>query len=64
MNGVWAVVIIKLYPFADPGFGLPAAAPGMQINTFIFEGPPKPFDEDVVHEAAFAIHGDFDPGFA
>ena len=29
----------------------------MQGDAFVFQGPPKSFDKDIVEEAAFAVHG-------
>ena len=31
----------------------------VQINIFIFERPPEPFNEDIVHGSASAVHADF-----
>jgi len=56
MGGVWALRVVKLYPFADPGLGFRAAAPSMQVNGLIFEIAPEPFNKDIIHEPAFAIH--------
>ncbi len=34
----------------------------MQVDAFIFQGPPEAFDEDVVEVTGFAVHGDFSLG--
>jgi len=49
--------IVEVHPFPDAGFGLRAGFPSVQVDTLIFEGPPKPLDKDVVQESALAIHG-------
>jgi len=33
---------------------------GTQVALFVFDGPPEPFDEDVIAPCAFAIHADLD----
>ncbi len=30
----------------------------MQVDRLVFERPPEPLDEDIVHAAAPAVHGD------
>jgi len=38
---------------------LPLPALGVELSrgdALVFQGPPKPFDEDVIKEAAFAVH--------
>lgn len=56
--GPSAVVKAKIAP--DGGAGLRDTGVGMQVDLFIFDGSPKPFDEDVVAPCAFAIHTDLD----
>jgi hypothetical protein len=34
----------------------------VQINAFILQRPPEPFDEDIVDAAALAVHRDLDVG--
>ena len=36
----------------------------MQVDAFVFQGPPEPFDKDVVEEPALAIHRDTHTGSA
>jgi len=54
MGGVRPLAIIEIYPAADPGLGLRAGFPSVQINAFILQRPPEPFDEDIVDAAALA----------
>ena len=35
---------------------------GAEIDFFVFDRPPQPFDEDVVPPRTFAIHADLDVG--
>ena len=36
----------------------------VQVDSFILQRAPEPFDEDVISETPFAVHADFDvPGF-
>jgi len=52
--------VVKADPVANDPFGLEAVAQLVQIDRLIFERPPKPFDKDIVHVSAPAIHGDRD----
>ncbi len=48
-----------------PGKGGPRlrhACVGVQVDLFVFDGPPQPLDEDVVAPCALAVHGDGDFG--
>ena len=62
MGGVRPLAIVKIYPASDPGLGLRAGFPSVQINAFILQRPPEPFDEDIVDAAALAVHRDLDAG--
>ena len=48
VGGMWPFHIVKIDPLPDPGLGFSAAAPRMQIYTFIYERAPQSFDENVV----------------
>ena len=63
MCGVGPVVIIERDPPTDPGPGFAPARKGVQVNAFVFQGPPQSFDEDIVEEPTIAIHGDPYTGF-
>lgn len=66
---MWALEVIELDPFSDTGLCLGSGHPGVQIDTFLLQGPPELFDhspavfclqtmrgEDVNEEPALAIH--------
>ena len=44
----------------DGGAGLRDTGLGMQVDLVIFDGPPKPFDEDLVAPCSFVSHADLD----
>ena len=60
-RGVRASTIIEIEISPDAGFGLADAGVGMQINVFVFDRAPQPFDEHVVTPAATAVHADRHP---
>ena len=53
-----ARVVVKFHPFSDANSGFWSGIRSMQIDTFKIQRPQEPFDEDVVEDAAFAIHRD------
>ena len=60
MRLMLAAVVVELDPIGGKGseFGYGLIAP--QSKLFIFQTPPKPLDEDVVHPTASPIHADLD----
>ena len=52
--------VVEVDPFADNPFGLEAIRQFVEVNRLVFERPPESLDEDVVHAAAPAVHGDRD----
>ena len=48
MGSVRALVVVEGDPLADTYLGLRAGLPGVQVDAFIFQGPPETLDEDVV----------------
>ena len=56
-------VVVALKPLFQPGTQLDDGGVFKEVDVLIFHTAPQPFDEDVVHPAAFAIHADFDPQF-
>src|SRR6202040_853198 len=58
---VLALLVIEAEPGADAGLRLGDAGIGVEVDLLIFEAPPQPLDEDVVHVAALAVHADGDP---
>ncbi len=55
---MWALVIGEVDPRPDTCLCLGSGCPGMQVNTFILQGSPEPFDKDVVEEPTLAVHRD------
>ena len=55
-----ADVVVKVEPITDHPLGDEAIRHLVQVDRLVFEAAPEPLDEDVVHAAAPAIHGDFD----
>jgi len=54
--------VVELDPFAGTRLGFRPGLPGMQVDAFIFQAPPEPFDKDVIEEPALAIHRDAHTG--
>ena len=59
-RGVAAFVVVKAYPFLQAVTQLGAGTERMQVKVVVFDGPPKPFNEDVVLASAAAVHADGD----
>jgi hypothetical protein len=55
MGGVRPLVVVKGDPQPDTCLGLRSGFPGVEVNAFVLQGPPKAFDEDVVEAAALAV---------
>src|SRR5258708_20120688 len=53
---MWAAESVKGHPGTDAGPRLATVGVGFQMYFFIFDRAPQPFDEDVVHETAAAVH--------
>src|SRR5215468_6449349 len=53
---VLALVVVEVEPGANTRLGLGHSRIGVEIDLLVFEAAPQPFDEDVVHAAALAIH--------
>jgi len=58
VDRMWPLGIVKIDPIADDLFGLEPIRQLVQIDRLVFERALQPLDEDVVHAAAPAIHGD------
>ena len=54
-----SAVVVPVEPFSQVFGKLSAGLVGSQVDPFILQGTPEPFDEDVVLETTFAIHADF-----
>jgi hypothetical protein len=59
---VRAAVVVKGNPISKPLVQLATIGIALEINILVLEAAPQPLDEDVVHPAAAAIHGDLDAG--
>ena len=55
-----SVTVIELKPLFQAGTQLCPVFVCIQVNVLILEGPPQPFDENVVLGAAPAVHADSD----
>ena len=58
MGSMWAMVVVEGDPAADARPCLRTGLPAVQVDAFLFQGPPKTLDEDVVEAAALAVHRD------
>ena len=54
--------IVVSDPTTDSGACLAAGLEGIQEHALVFQRPPQPLDEDVVHPAPAPIHRDADAG--
>ena len=59
-RGMIALIVVKSYPWLQAVTQLGAGAERMQVKVVVFDGPPKPFNEDVVLASAAAVHADSD----
>ena len=50
--------VVEGHPVADHVPGLEPVVDFLEIDGLLFQGPPEPLDEDVVHAAAAPIHRD------
>jgi len=57
---VRTLFIVPPDPFFNAVSCFAACFKCMEIHAFVLQGPPQPFDHDVVHPAALAVHGDPD----
>jgi hypothetical protein len=55
--------VVEGNPLGDSACGFRAAGVALEINVLVLQRPPQPLDEDIVHPATAAIHGDRDAGF-
>jgi hypothetical protein len=52
-----ALSVVVCQPFLDPRAGVRASFKCIEIDAFIFQGPPKPFDHSVINPAPTPVHG-------
>ena len=55
-----SAVVVPVEPVGQVFGKLSASFVGSQVDPFVFQGAPEPFDEDVVFETALAVHADLD----
>lgn len=59
---MWSARVVELQ-ISTQGFSCSRyAVIGAQIDLFIFDRPPQPFDKDIVPPCAFTVHADLDVG--
>src|SRR5262249_21284318 len=54
--------VVKLEPRGDADVRLAAVSIALQVDVLVFEGPPQPLDEHVVHPSAAAVNRDAHTG--
>ena len=59
LDGPFSVVEAEVV--VGPGLGLPPVWVGLQIDLFVLDCPPEPFDEYVVAVASLPVHANSDP---
>lgn len=57
---MWPLDVVEADPIFDNPFGLEPVLQFMQVYGLLFQGPPQPFDEDVIEIPAATIHQYFD----
>ena len=62
--GVWPSGVVEVDVAADRLPGLVDRGVSMQVNLFVLDLAPDPFDEDVIAPAPLAVHADPDPFFS
>ena len=58
MGSVWPPMVIEGDPRSDGSLCLRPGLPGMQVDAFVFQGPPQALDEDIVDAPPLAVHRD------
>ena len=53
-------LVVELEIISDPSFGFGRILISFQIDFFVFQTAPHPFDEDIVDPSALAVHADPD----
>ena len=51
-----AHLVVEVDPRADDAFGVQTVAKLVEVHRLVLQRPPQPLDEDVVEEAAPAVH--------
>ncbi len=64
MGPIRALGIVTGQPFSDPDSGLRAGFKCVEINAFIFQRPPKPFDHPIIYPATLIDSADITPDYS
>ena len=48
---MWALVIVEVDPLSNACLRLRSGLPTMQVDAFVFQGPPQAFDTDEIEQA-------------
>jgi len=59
-----SATVVTADPVSNAGHGLAAAIGRIEIDAFIFQAAPQPFDKHIVHPAHLAVRGDPDAASA
>jgi hypothetical protein len=57
---MWAAGVVEAQLSTDSGAGPRDAGIGVQVDLFVFDGPPQTIDEGVLAPSTFAINADLD----
>ncbi len=55
-SGVRPGLVVMVHPCADIVSSLSTVFKGVEVNAFVFQTSPKPFDKHVIHPPAFSLH--------
>jgi len=56
------LAVVKLKPAHQTAAQLASAVKHMQVKIVVFDGPPQPFDNNIVHGPTPAVHAEGDTG--
>jgi hypothetical protein len=62
MGGVGTQVVVECDSASDASPGLRIGFPSMTVDSFVFQRPPEPPNEDVVQVSGFAVRRDLGLG--
>ncbi|KZL16169.1 hypothetical protein PsAD2_03498 [Pseudovibrio axinellae] len=57
---MWALLVIKGDVLLNGFSGLWYTGVGLEINLFVFDSAPEPFDENIIAPGSFAVHRNLD----
>ena len=58
MGRMWALRVVVGQPFSDPSPHFRTCFKGIQIDAFILQGAPQPFNHTIVAPCTFSAHAD------